>query len=673
MPGLLAKDLLNMSDATSKLTLNGATLKTTMTGMHLTKGQLILDNRVTMTSAAQLQLKSTGTWAYANFGNPGDTVSLVNFSPDGRFLAAAGQNSDFANIVQVYQIASPILGLVASVSSPTFNSSGLSWSPDGRYLALGNNNQAQVYGFNGSSLILLASYNMGSAGVYVTNWSPDGRYLVIVPINNSPIQVLSFNGVSFQLVTTYYNGDEASNASWSPDGRYIAVSLYNSGSNYSYVQILSFSNLSLTSIASAAYSQSGSSISLMWVSWSHDGRYLAIVGGKNSGNEIQIYYFTGSSLALVATQSYPGSLNSVKWSPDDRYLAVCGSGAGSAGVNVMEIYSFINSVLTLVTTESYEKTLFDIDWSADGFSLASCGWIPVTGHGNVEVYTLQYGPETQAQAVSNSIVFGNSALGSSYDLNLQLLSGANVSVDGIVNYDNVNSTSIFSNDNARFILKNSNSEIRIRPSTVLGWQDSSIIANAANAGLGDYNLLSDDQNLDKIINYPGVPNTLLGSNWNIPANTVVHVSNNAVLDGNGNTINLGNNSQIFVDDTVTLTLRNVVISNNQNFANNPPIELATSRSKLVLDNARLDFMNDFYFNQGELFAYNDVNFTGTSSFIYRSTVPSYIMSGANLKFNPKTTFYFEPSTSGTTGLLAKDLLIMGDATSKLTLDHEELD
>ena len=146
---------------------------------------------------------------------------------------------------------------------------------------------------------------------------------------------------------------------------------------------------------------------------------------------------------------------------------------------------------------------------------------------------------------------------------------------------------------------------------------------------------------------------------------MVHVSNNAVLDGNGNTINLGANSQIFVDDTVTLTLRNVVISNNQNFGGNPPIALATNRSKLVLDNARLNFVNDFYFNQGELFAYNDVNFTGTSSFIYRSTVPSYIMSGANLKFNPKTTFYFEPSTSGTTTLLAKDLLIMGDATSKV--------
>ncbi len=131
--------------------------------------------------------------------------------------------------------------------------------------------------------------------------------------------------------------------------------------------------------------------------------------------------------------------------------------------------------------------------------------------------------------------------------------------------DIINATLTFNNDNARFILKNSNSQIRFKPATISGWQIDSIIANAANAGLGDYNLILDAQNpiaqgSNKIINYPGVPNTLVGSNWNIPANTVVHVSNNAVLDGNGNTIVLGANSQLFIDDTVTLTLRNVMIT-----------------------------------------------------------------------------------------------------------------
>ena len=105
---------------------------------------------------------------------------------------------------------------------------------------------------------------------------------------------------------------------------------------------------------------------------------------------------------------------------------------------------------------------------------------------------------------------------------------------------------------------------------------------------------------------------------------------------------------------------------------NPPIKLATSRSKLVLDNARLNLSNDFYFDRGQLFVYNDVNVTGTSAIYYRSASPSYIMSGANLKFNPGTTFDFAPSTTGMPGLLAKDLFIMGDATSKLTLDGATL-
>ncbi len=73
--------------------------------------------------------------------------------------------------------------------------------------------------------------------------------------------------------------------------------------------------------------------------------------------------------------------------------------------------------------------------SNDGKYFAVGGNTPIMGHGEMEVYTLQYGPETQTQAISNSIVFGNQNLGSDYDVTVKLLAGSNVMVDGLVNYD----------------------------------------------------------------------------------------------------------------------------------------------------------------------------------------------------------------------------------------------
>ena len=734
-----------------------------------------------------------------------------------------------------------------------------------------------------------------------------------------------------------------------------------------------------------------------------------------------MYVYAVNSAATLSVQvsalPFGTSARTVKWSSDGRFLLVGGNDTASR-----DLILYIEfPTLTLIKVISFGTYIYSTDVHPNGLYLAAGGYTPSpASNQSLSIGALAYGQEAyNSQAISNSIVFGNSALGSSYDLNLQLLSGANVSVDGILNYDNTLGYTIFSNNNACFTLKASNnilqnnSEIRMSPNTVLGWRDRSLTKTTTGQGLGDYNLVN-YEGANKIVSYAKAPTELvydnsnavvgltvttrinsnaliylnrttsnsiawlygmergnsnllrvtsnaanylstrvrtdsnalmswarqtsnsmnywapvirgnsnflrvtsnalaswarqtsnsmnywapvirgtsnwvnqwattvkqtsntanylstrvrtdsnaflygiknnsnwinqwattvkqtsntanylsvqarsssnyfarlirsnsqaltswalqtsnwvnqwgatvkqtsntanylstrirtdsnaflygiknnsnaikylsnnvqvfntqqvynhpatiqnfawykagfqvdpgvilalntpipvngqislggtltlssdlfleagatftssygfgeiygngnaihLGGNLAIPSNNLMHIGANTIIEGDGNTVNIGNNSQIFVDDNVTLTLRNVMISNNQNFANNPPIKLATSRSKLVLDNARLNFVNDFYFNQGELFCYNDVNFTGTSSFIYRSTVPSQIMSGANLKFNPKTTFYFEPATSGVTGLLAKDLLMMGDATSKLTLDGATL-
>ena len=69
-------------------------------------------------------------------------------------------------------------------------------------------------------------------------------------------------------------------------------------------------------------------------------------------------------------------------------------------------------------------------WSSDG------NFISVVGGSNaLQVFKVNYVPDTSIQAISNGVVFGNSSKGAAYDATVNILAGANIMVDGLVNYD----------------------------------------------------------------------------------------------------------------------------------------------------------------------------------------------------------------------------------------------
>jgi len=394
IPNLRAKDLLILQDATSQLYMNGCSLKTTMTGMRLMKGQLIFDNKVTITSAAQLQLKSMGTWITQDYGY---MVRATNWSPDGRYLAIGGNTPTSGKELQIYSFSGTSLTLVASLdygTDPNSEVRSVNWSPDGRYLAIGgayptSGNEIQIYKFDGSSLTFLTSQEYGTF-VYSVNWSPDGRYLAVgghLPTSGNELQVYSFNGYVLTLVASKIYGNQLRSVNWSPDGRYLAI------------------------------------------------------GGDHASaiiDDLQIYNFNGSSLVLIASKHLTTNIVTfVRWSPDGYYLvATCVNGVSD---KTIQIYKFESSSLTLAASQYLSASgAWSADWRADGKYLAIGCLDPYPGHDELEVYTLQYGPEIYTQAPSNSIVFGNSALGSDYDLNVRVLAGAQVTVDGLLNNDNVN-------------------------------------------------------------------------------------------------------------------------------------------------------------------------------------------------------------------------------------------
>ena len=155
---------------------------------------------------------------------------------------------------------------------------------------------------------------------------------------------------------------------------------------------------------------------------------------------------------------------------------------------------------------------------------------------------------------------------------------------------------------------------------------------------------------------------------------VLHINTNTIIDGQGHSLIMGRHAKLFVDDNVTLTLRNMVIKPTFNYYSDPCIKLASNRSKLAFEDVKFDLVQDFNFSRGELFVYNDVAITGTSAFVYNSTQPSFITSGATLYFDLGTTFSVAPATftaypyTITSPYMSNNFIQMADQTSQLYLN-----
>jgi WD40 repeat protein len=153
--------------------------------------------------------------------------SILSWSPDGRFIAAA----NFATTGKVYVyrfrgVGNPILACSA-VTSPA-NTSSAVWSPDGNYLAVttktGTNDTLSVYRFNGNNALtpVGSSFTVGGS-LLIASWSPDGRYLALVPELSAELRIYRFDpssGLAF-IASLPISGAQTT-VDWSPDGRFIA-------------------------------------------------------------------------------------------------------------------------------------------------------------------------------------------------------------------------------------------------------------------------------------------------------------------------------------------------------------------------------------------------------------------------------------------------------------------
>jgi WD40 repeat protein len=243
--------------------------------------------------------------------------------------------------------------------------------------------------------------------------------------------------------------------SWTSDGKYLATcGVSPSGSDSNDVRVYQFTAPStLTEVASALVGITSLNICVIPCKWSPNNQYLA-VGATNSsdGYNLKVYAFNGSSLTLLpgacltSTDISQAEQQDLAWSPNGQYLAV-----GVNGSQQVRLYGFNGTTLTRIATYTSGAGSFSMAFNSAGtqffngsVSTGNDGYylrmfnMPSILNTDLKVYACTLGSETVPQAYTNSIVFGNSAFGSSNaNLNVKVLSGAHIEINGMMLDDSV--------------------------------------------------------------------------------------------------------------------------------------------------------------------------------------------------------------------------------------------
>jgi WD40 repeat protein len=449
-----------MADATSMLYLDSCSLQTTPTGCRFTKGTIIFDNNVACRSDSSLILTSTRVVSWIDYGL---RIYAVAWHPTGKYVAIGGYAPGAGhNQLEVYSFDGTTLTVIPGTQ---VNTGGygmtIDWTPDGKYLAIGlwvptSGYELQTYSFNGTALSALTGARVDyGTRVDGVRWSPDGRYLAVAgwqPTNGNELQIFKFNGSLLTTCTMANYGTELFTVDWSPDGKYLAIG-GNVPNNGNEVQIHRFDGSTLTLLPGGQINTGATNSAVRSVRWSYDGRFL-IYGGNSLTSELDdefllkddvdaahtsnVCYFDGTLLiALPGAQiSTSGTVYTARWNPNGKYFALSLRGP-SSGYEV-QVYSFdgVTAQAISVGQIDYGDYAFSVDWSPNGNYLVCGGFTPISGY-ELQAYRLGYGNNITTQALSKSIVFGDSAKLSAYDAQVNFLSGAHVMLTGAMSYDNV--------------------------------------------------------------------------------------------------------------------------------------------------------------------------------------------------------------------------------------------
>ncbi len=255
------------------------------------------------------------------------SASSLRWSPDGSFLAVGDKAA--TPTLRVYSFNGVAFGVGPTVTLAGNTVNKVDWSSDGRFIAAGltTANQVSVYEFsaNANTLTLVASIAPGVA-VTGVSWSPDVNFLAVG--TTTQVIVYSFNGTTLTSVATFTHGAVVNSVNWSSDGRFIVMGGVAGAGGFD-TRVLNFTGAALTAVASYSHGATVQS-----TRWSQDGQYVLLGGAASAGVEVEALQFQGNALAQVATFANGAQVNAVRWAPTGAYTTIGSAPVAISGISV---------------------------------------------------------------------------------------------------------------------------------------------------------------------------------------------------------------------------------------------------------------------------------------------------------------------------------------------------
>ena len=346
------------TDSTSKLLLDGATLKVTATGLQISSGTLVLKNRNSLEAD---QPQGQPLWSGFKIGNELEYQNMfVDINPGGSLEIKSGL-MDYMNVESVLNDITQI-GAASNTSAVT-DSLGVAWSKDDKFVAtgasLGGSNELKIYSFDGSAFTFVDGADLASDAKSI-DWNKNNN--IVTCEDALLVKSYKFDGTSLSLTSSGgIPSGSPQDVNFSYDGKFIALSCGNLVYTYSYDSSAYNGGIGTNPVAAADHGGA-----IYKHSWSHDGKYI-LIGGVfgTGGDDSRVYKFENNSLTLktACNKTLTGQTRAVSWNSYGNFVAFGGSGQIdiSRFDKKTETYVWNMPSLSLGAADA-----IDLKWSEDG-------------------------------------------------------------------------------------------------------------------------------------------------------------------------------------------------------------------------------------------------------------------------------------------------------------------
>jgi WD40 repeat protein len=272
------------------------------------------------------------------------TIYTLVWSPDGRYLAAAGESP-----AQIYLWEALTNQPISICKAHERSIRTLAWSPNSHFLASASNDRS-VQIWEAATGRHAGTYQQHTHWVHALTWSPNG-HLIASGDASGLIHLWDIQNGQQKLTYQEHKG-AISCLAFSPDGSLLA-----SGDDEMELHIWN----SVSGDRQCTYNQHPKGVAAL--SWSPDGTLLVSASAQRD-RQVHIWR-TIDSTRIQIYQAHERLLSALAWSPDGHHIA-------SADRRTIHIWKPQQGD-TLYTYHDHTASINTLAWSPDGTYLASAG------------------------------------------------------------------------------------------------------------------------------------------------------------------------------------------------------------------------------------------------------------------------------------------------------------